>query len=197
VLAALLTRPDQELHLREVVRRVNLAPATVQREVMALTCAGILARRQVGRQVFYRAHPHCSVIPELRGLMLKTVGLADVLREALEPLGERVQHAAVFGSIAAGSALAESDLDLLVIGDATLTELASRLRDARESIGREVNIVSMSREALEAALQEGDAFLTNVLTGSHIALKGEWDELRGLAGSAASAAPSGVRAGDS
>jgi predicted nucleotidyltransferase len=120
-----------------------------------------------------------------------------VLREALEPLGERVQHAAVFGSIAAGSALAESDLDLLVIGDATLTELASRLRDARESIGREVNIVSMSREALEAALQEGDAFLTNVLTGSHIALKGEWDELRGLAGSAASAALSGVRAGDS
>ncbi|MCE5241001.1 nucleotidyltransferase domain-containing protein [bacterium] len=196
VLSALLTQPTRELHLREIARRAGLAPATVQREVVALTRAGILARRTAGRQVFYRANPQCPIVPELQGLMLKTVGLASVLAEALAPLGERVQYAAVFGSTAAGTALADSDVDLLVVGDVTLIELVSHLREARERLGREINIVSMSRTSLAAAVRDGEAFITNVLNGPHIALKGEWDELGRLAGSAATAAVPSVSGGD-
>lgn len=196
VLCALLTQPTRELHLREIARRAGLAPATVQREVVALTGAGILERRTAGRQVFYRANPQCPIVPELQGLMLKTVGLASVLAEALDPLGERVQYTAVFGSTAAGTALADSDVDLLVVGDVTLTELVSHLREARERLGREINIVSLSRTALAAAVRDGEAFITNVLNGPHIALKGEWDELGRLAGSAATAAVPSVSGGD-
>jgi len=196
VLAILLPRPDSTLHLREIVRQAGLAPATVQREVTRLARAGVLVREQVGHQVHYRANPDCSILPELRRLVLKTVGLAATVAEALAPLGDRVQHAALFGSVAAGTELPESDVDLLVIGDATLTELAACLREARATIGREINIVSMSRGVLKAALQEGDAFLTNVLSGPHIVLKGDWDELTGPAGAAATPALPGVGAGD-
>jgi predicted nucleotidyltransferase len=196
VLGVLLSRPDVALHLREIARQAGLAPATVQREVMTLAHAGVLVRQQVGRQVVYAPSPDCNVIPELRRLVFKTVGLAGVVAEALRPLGERVQHAALFGSTAAGTALPDSDVDLLVVGEASLTELADRLREARAVIGREVNIVSMSREALEAALQGGDAFLRNVLSGPHVALKGDWDELAGLAGATAAAALPRVGTGD-
>lgn len=196
VLGVLFSRPDVALHLREIARQSGLAPATVQREVTSLAHAGVLVRRRVGRQVVYAPNPDCNVIPELRRLVFKTVGLAGVLAEALQPLGDRVQHAALFGSIAAGTALPDSDVDLLVVGEASLTELADCLREARAEIGREVNVVSMGRKALEAALQGGDAFLRNVLSGPHVALKGDWDELAGLAGTTAAAALPRVGTGD-
>lgn len=196
VLAALLTRPDEELHLRDLVRRVEAAPATVQREVLSLTGAGILERRKVGRQVFYRANRRSPVFPELQSLMLKTVGLAELLRGALEPLGERVECALVFGSVADGTATADSDLDLLVVGEATLTELAPHLRTARATIGRETNAVTMTRAAFAEGLRQGDGFLTTVTNQPFIIVKGDPYELGESGGAGASAAAADHAAGD-
>jgi predicted nucleotidyltransferase len=188
VLAALLIRPDEELHLRDLVRRVQAAPATVQREVLSLTGAGILERRKVGRQVYYRANRRSPVFAELQSLMLKTVGLADLLRGALEPLGEKVECALVFGSVADGTATADSDLDLLVVGEATLGEVAPHLRAARATLGRETNVVTMSRAAFREGLQQGDGFLTTLMSRPIITVKGDPHELGGPRGAAASAA---------
>jgi predicted nucleotidyltransferase len=178
VLGVLFTDPNRELHLREIVRRVNLAPATVQREVVALAKAGILERRAEGRQVYYRANRACTIFAELRGMMLKTVGMADVLREALAPLGEKVKYAAVFGSIAEGTDMPESDVDLLVVGEVRLRDLAPLLRPAREALGREINVVRMSVRDFRAGAAQGDHFLSTVLARSMIAVKGDVDELR-------------------
>lgn len=196
VLAALLTRPDEELHLRDIVRRVEAAPATVQREVLSLTGAGILERRKVGRQVYYRANPRSPVFAELQSLMLKTVGLADLLRGALEPLGERVECALVFGSVADGTATADSDLDLLVVGEATLGEVAPQLRAARATIGREMNVVTMSRADFLGGLQQGDGFLTTLLSRPIITVKGDPHDLGGSGGAGALAATEDLGSGD-
>jgi len=195
-LAALLAHTDEELHLREIARRTRMAPATVQREVLSLTRAGILRRREVGRQVFYRPDPDCPIIPELRSLIAKTVGIADVVREALEPLGDLVECAEIFGSVAAGAADNDSDLDLLVIGDATLAELIVHLRGAQSAIRREINIVNMDARAFADAVGSRDQFLTNVLNAPRIAVKGNLNELAGSGRSEPSAAASPVGAGD-
>lgn len=196
VLTALLTRPDEELHLRDLVRRVEAAPASVQREVLALLGAGILERRKVGRQVYYRANRRSPVFPELQSLMLKTVGLADLLRKALEPLGERVEGAFVFGSVADGTATADSDLDLLVVGEATLGELAPHLRTARPTFGRETNVVTMTRAAFVAGVQQGDGFLTTLLSRPIIIVKGDPHELSAADGPGAAAAAGDLGPGD-
>jgi predicted nucleotidyltransferase len=185
-----LARPDEELHLRDIARHVELAPATVQREVLLLTGAGILERRQVGRQVYYRANRQSPIFSELQSLMLKTVGLADLLRGALEPLGERVECALVFGSVADGTATSDSDLDLLVVGEVTLGEVASHLRIAKVTIGRETNVVTMSRAAFVDGLQQRDSFLTTLLSRPIITVKGDPHELGG-AGSAGPSATTG------
>ena len=155
ILGLLLGQPDETWHLREIARRTGLAPATVQREIASLARAGILTRQRQGNQVYYQ------VFPELHSLALKTAGLADVLRQVLQPLGDRLGLAAVFGSLAAGTAHGDSDVDLLLIGDLTLRELSAPLAEAERTLGREINPVVMTREELQAMLTNltGDKWL--------------------------------------
>ena len=116
VLALLLMQPDQKVHLRELARQTQAAPGTLKKELDALCAVGLLRSERVGNQVHFQANPAHPVFAELQALVRKTTGLADVLRQALQPLGEQVALALVFGSMASGSAHAGSDVDLLVVG---------------------------------------------------------------------------------
>lgn len=78
ILAALLLRPDEPRHVRELVRSTGVSPGSLHRELTSLVEYGVLQRQQVGRQVFYRIDPSCPVLPELTGLMRKTAGLRTV-----------------------------------------------------------------------------------------------------------------------
>lgn len=188
ILGLLLTDPDGRRHLREIVRQVGLAPATVQREVTALTEAGVLLREREWHQVYYRANRHCPIFPELQGIAVKTFGLADVLRDALAPLRERVELALIFGSAAAGTLQAGSDVDLLVVGEAGLFELTPTLREAEARLGREINAVTVRPAEFADRVQAGEHFLTTVLASPVIFLIGDEHELGRLGRSGASAA---------
>lgn len=181
VLGLLLADPEQEWHLREIVRRTELAPATVQREVLSLAEAGILARRREGRQVYYRADPACPIFPDLQAIVLKTVGLADVLRNALEPLRQRIAAAFVFGSVAEGTSAGGSDVDLMVITRASLADVVEALRPAQERLGREINPVRVTPKEFKNRLAEGDHFLRTVLDRPKLFLIGDQDAVEGLA----------------
>jgi predicted nucleotidyltransferase len=181
VLGLLLGGRDRELHLREIARQVHLAPATVQREVARLTEAGILERRREGRQVYYRANQSCPIFPELRGLILKTVGLAGVLRRALESLHDRVELAFLFGSVARGDSTNQSDVDLMVIGRVTLRQLAPGLRAAQATLGREVNPTVMSVDEVADRAARADHFIASVLAQPRVFLIGGEDDLSRLA----------------
>ena len=187
VLGLLLANPDCEWHLREIVRRTGLAPASVHREVLSLSQAGILARRESGRQVYYRADTTCPIFPELQGVVLKTVGLADVLREALRPLREQIALAFVFGSLAEGAAHSGSDVDLIVVTGLPLLDVVAALRPAQDRLAREINPVRATPEELISGLQRGDHFLRMVMDGPKIFVIGDEDALGGLAEKRASA----------
>jgi len=181
VLALLFGDPEQELHLREIARRAGLAPATVQCEVASLTQAGILERRRSGGQVYYRASRSSPLFPELRGLVLKTVGLADVLREALEPLRQQIGVAFIFGSAARGDPMNHSDVDLMVIGEVTLRELTPPLEDAEASLSRPVNAMTLRPSEFADRLREEQPFLLNLLRDPKVYLVGDEDELTRMA----------------
>jgi len=181
ILGLLLARPDQEWHLRDIARETDLAPATVQREVTSLHQVGILTRRRDGNQVKYGADRSCPIFPELRGIALKTVGLADVLREALQPLGDRIEVAFVFGSLARGEATSGSDVDLMVVGDIGLRDLMGVLQDAERTLSREINPVTMSAKEFAERIAEAEHFVTSVLREPRIYLIGDGDELERLA----------------
>src|ERR1700676_1574248 len=132
ILAATLVRPDKAWYVSELARRMGVPSSSLQRELHALAKAGILKTSRQGRMVYYQANAESPLYPDLRGLLLKTAGLVDVLADVVKPLSAKLAIAFVYGSVASGSERNESDIDLMVIGSISPSELALPLRRARE-----------------------------------------------------------------
>jgi predicted nucleotidyltransferase len=181
ILGLLLAHPDQEWHLREIARRARRSPATIHAELRSLTVAGILARRVESRRAYYRANLSCPIFAELHQIILKTVGLTDVLREALARLAG-IEVAFVYGSIARGEATSESDVDLMIVGDVTLREVSGVLHDAPAALGREINPAVYPTAEFQKKVAARHHFLTRVLEEPKLFLIGDQDELGRLAG---------------
>lgn len=175
VLALLLMQPDQKVHMRELARQTHAAPGTLKKELDALCHVGLLTSERVGNQVQFQANQAHPVFAELQALIRKTTGLADVLRQALQPLGEQVALAFVFGSMASGSAHAGSDVDLLVVGSASFAQVVEATYAAQTQLGREINPKVMTPAEWERQRTEGHPFVQELLAKPRILLTGTLD----------------------
>ena len=176
VLGLLLMHPGESFHVREIARITDRPANTLYRELAALAKAGLLVRREVGNQVHYSANPNSPIYEELRGILKKTTGVADVLREALTPLVPRITAAFVHGSVASGNESSSSDIDVLVVGNVKFQELVSALAPAAEALRREVNPKIYRPADFRARLSEREPFLKRVMAGPKIFLLGNADE---------------------
>lgn len=181
VLAWLLGHPDEAFYLRQIVRQTGAAQGAVQRELEALTRGGLLRRSVQGRQVYFQANRESPIFAELQALILKTAGVVDVLRDALDSLRDRIRVAFLFGSAARGGVRRGSDIDLLVVGDASFEEVAAALAQAQSSIGRDVNPTVYPVREFRKKVHERHHFLTRVLEEPKVFVMGGADELSGLA----------------
>jgi uncharacterized protein len=177
VLGLLCTRPDESFHLRQIARLAGVGIGPVQRELAKLAAAGLAAREQKGRQVFYSINRNSPVYPELTGLVVKTSGVADILRESLAPLRPRIQAAFLFGSFARGEQSAASDVDVMIVGDVSFAELAGALTGAQRRLGREINPTIYPLAEFQRKLKAGHHFLSQVTAGPKTFLIGGDDEL--------------------
>lgn len=175
VLALLLMQPDQKMHLRELARQIQAAPGTLKKELDALCHVGLLTSERVGNQVHFQANQGHPVFAELQALVRKTTGLADVLRRALQPLGEQVALALVFGSMASGSAHAGSDVDLLVVGSASFAQVVEATYAAQAPLGRDINPKVMTPAEWATKRAEGHPFVQELLAKPRILLTGTLD----------------------
>jgi len=148
----------------------------VQRELAKLVASGLLTMQPVGNQKRYQANPAAPIHDELVGIVQKTVGLAEPLRESLQPLASKITAAFVFGSVAKRSDTARSDIDLMVVGDVGFAEMVNVVYLLHERFGREVNpIVMTTREFRKRAKDSG--FIARVLDQPKIWLFGGEDDL--------------------
>jgi uncharacterized protein len=178
ILALLYGQPDQSFYYRQITRKLKgLSAGTVQRELDTLSQLGLIVRSPVGKQVFYQANGSHPVFQELRGLVAKTVGAFQRLHLALEPLVDRMSLAFIYGSVARGEERAESDIDLLIVGNIALEELLALLPDVEQSLGRSVNPTIYSLAEFRSKLATGNHFLNAVVQGEKVFLVGDEDEL--------------------
>jgi len=183
ILALLYGHPDQSFYYRQITRQLDgVSAGTLQRELDTLSQLGLIERSTVGKQVFYRANRNHPVFPELRALVAKTVGAIQVLRSALAPLAGRISLAFIYGSMARQEEKAESDIDLLIVGHATLEDVLTRLGDVEPSLGRAVNPTVYSAAEFKKKLAGGNHFLNSVVRGEKVFLFGDEDELRKVGG---------------
>lgn len=180
VLALLYSHSDESFYLRQIVRTAGVGLGGVQRELKKLSEAGIIRRKERGRQVYYQANPECPVYAELKNLVIKTVGVGDVLKAALVPLADRVRVAFLFGSLVRGGERSTSDVDVMVVGDVTFAEVVSALGRVQETIQREVNPIVYPPEEFRSKFAADHHFLKKAMEGSKLFLIGDDDELAKL-----------------
>jgi predicted nucleotidyltransferase len=175
----LFQRAGAELYLRELQRRSGVSLRPVQQELSKLTKIGLVRQRNDGNRIYYGANTEHPMFPEIRGLVEKTAGVPALLETALAD--PDVELAFIFGSVGAGKARPDSDLDLLVVGDIGLRRLVKRLGGMSERVGRVINPHTMTKEEFWRKAQKKDHFLSNVLASQKVFLIGTEDELKRLA----------------
>jgi predicted nucleotidyltransferase len=171
---------DEALHMREIERRSGLSIGTIQQETKKLLHLNLILKRKDGNRIYYQANKEHPLYAEIRGLVLKTVGLADFFRNALK-VNPNIQFAFVFGSLARNEENDKSDVDLMIIGEITMRQLAALLSGVSDHIGREINPhILMVREFLKRKSTK-DHFLTQVLDSPKIFVIGNENDLAALA----------------
>ena len=180
VLCLLLLHPERALHVREIARLTGTTPGTLNKELTRLHSAGLLSRERVGNQVRYAANRASPIHAELAGILRKTIGLADVLADALAPMAPTISAAFVFGSMARASETSGSDVDVMLIGPLTFGDAVRQLYPAQTMLGREINPKVFGAEEWRARLKAKDPFISEVLAQPKIFLIGNDDELEKL-----------------
>ena len=166
----------ERLHLRELERRSGLAVATVQQELRRLSRLGLVEAQPDGNRTYYVAREDHPLYPEIRGLVLKTSGLVDLLRNPLEK-EKNIGIAFVFGSFAHSRERAHSDVDLVVIGGVGLRQLMKLLSGVSEKIGRGINPHVFTQAEFRRRKRTGDHFVKSVLAEPRIFIIGGEHEL--------------------
>jgi predicted nucleotidyltransferase len=178
-LALFLLNPETSFYQRQISSLTGLPIYAVQREVERLRTLGLLVSSARGNQVHFQVNRGFFLFPELKGIFLKTTGLAALVGAALQQT-EAIALAFVYGSYAANQETVTSDIDLLVVGSLPSRALHATLQEAENLAHREINYVLFSPEEFRTKVQAGDGFLQNVFASPRLFLIGDEDALRTL-----------------
>lgn len=163
ILGLLYGHPDRTFYTREIVKEVNAGTGAVYRELRRMEDAGLVSVTKVGNQRHYQANRASPIFDELRGIVAKTMGFAEPIQEVLAPYSDKIRNAFVYGSVAAGTDKADSDIDLMVIGnDLTYSDLYSALHKTEAALRRPINPTFYSEADWYRRLHEKNAFVTKV-----------------------------------
>lgn len=182
ILATLLLSPERRWYLSDLAQRLGVPPSSLQRELAALTEAGILHREADGNRVYFQANADFPLRPELQSVFAKTIGLADKVKEALMPFESEIDVAFIFGSVARGERAAGSDVDILIVGRVSLADLALPLRELERTLQIPVNTTHFTPAEFREKVRKNNHFLQTILPGQKIFVKGSEHELADIVG---------------
>jgi predicted nucleotidyltransferase len=179
LLGLFFTQPDNSFHTNEIIRLTGSGTGVVQRELEKLTSAGLITMEVVGRQKQYQANRESPLFEELRLIVLKTFGLADVIRSALIPVLDEIQIAFIYGSVAKQEDTSSSDIDLMLISDSlSYAEIFSLLESCQVQLKRDINPTFYSAKEWSEKRNKKNNFITQVLKQPKIFLIGTEDDLK-------------------
>ena len=178
ILALIFGHPDRTFYTREIMRTVASGTGAVERELSKLERSGLVSTERIGNQKHYRANRASPIFDELRGLIVKTLGVSEPLRAALQPYADQIRAAFVFGSVAKGKDTAASDIDVMVIGDdLTYSDLYTAFQNAELILKRPVRPIFLSPEEWQTKLKQKNSFITNVTTNPKMFIIGSANDL--------------------
>jgi len=178
VLGLLFGQPERRFQSAELIRLADSGTGAVHRQLGRLAEAGWITVLRTGNQKHYQANRTCPVFAELHGLIVKTVGVVEPLRQALMAKAEDVRAAFVYGSVAKRTDTAGSDIDLMVISDRLgYQDLFEALQSAEAVLARPVNPNVMSLAEWRAKRAEKDSFAARIAAQPRLFVVGSDDDL--------------------
>jgi DNA-binding MarR family transcriptional regulator len=182
VLGLLFGQPDRSFYANEIIELAASGSGSVQRELARLEQADLVTVRRIGNQKHYQANRSTPIFAELRGIVVKTFGVVDILYAALAPLLSSIELAFIYGSVAKGTESGSSDIDLMVIGsDVSNGALLETLAPASAQLGRSINPTLYTAGELRQRVADGKAFVLRVLEQPKIFVKGSDHDLTRVA----------------
>jgi predicted nucleotidyltransferase len=178
VLALIFGHPDRSFYTSEIVRSVHSGTGAVERELSRLRRSGLVSVESIGNQKHYRANSQSPIFHELRSLVLKTVALIEPLRKGLEPHVDNIKVAFIFGSVATGTDTANSDIDVIVIGDGLVySDLYTAFQNAEDVLRRKIKPIILSQEEWRRKASKRDTFINKVSGQSKLFIVGSETDL--------------------
>lgn len=171
-LRSLYERPDHTFGARELAAAADIDPGNASRWLRRWADVGLLTRTQEGRLARYRASADLGLQP-LGMLLRQDSELVRSLRLKVDELADHIQAAAIFGSTAQGIAHADSDIDLLVLTDASRLEAQTWFKPVGRQLQRPVNVMAYTPQAWRQALADADPLVLDILAHPMMPLKGE------------------------
>ena len=175
LLALFLMNPEREMYIREIVRTTGANINSIRRELANLEEIGLLTSTRKGNLKYYATNKKMPIYDELTSIILKTEGIAKVLKNNLAVIGN-LKIAFIYGSFARGDTTTDSDIDLFIIGDVDEDKLIVTVREIEEKLSREINYVLYTPEEFEERLRNNDPFVSNVMKETKIIFIGDLHE---------------------
>ena len=176
LLALFYTNPGQKYYLRELSRLLDCSVGSLRRELLKFQEDGLFLTERRGNLVFYSLNTGHPLYGEMKGIVAKTVGVVGSLKQALKSV-PCVQVAFIYGSFASNRENPTSDIDVFIIGDASLIELSKVLRGVQKRLMREINPTIYARDEFLKRKAEGGGFIEEVLAKPKIMLIGMEDDV--------------------
>lgn len=178
LLGLLFGQPQRSFYLKELIGVLGMGRGTVQRELSHLVESGLVTVTSVGNQRHFQANPASPIFHELHAIVIKTFGVADVIRNGLLGVAYRIKVAFIYGSVAKGTDTAGSDIDVMVISDSvSYGEVLERLSSVDQKLGRPVNPVVFATKEFVSRMASDNAFVTRVMEQPKIMLIGTEDDI--------------------
>lgn len=165
VLGTTLLHPDESFTLQELLRRADSGRGSAQKQIDRLVDAGVLIDEpRRGRQRSIRANTEFFLYPELRSIALKTFGLIEPVRDALQAYADHIQEAFIFGSVVKGTDTEKSDIDVMIIGTVPQLELFEVASQLQQKLGRTVQF-NVYEPTEWRELVENDPVVSQIVNG--------------------------------
>lgn len=177
LLSKLMMNPDKQFYIRELSKELNIPYGMLYREVKNLISLGLIVEEKKGKVTLLSANKNLPYFSELRGIIVKTAGLGDQMRNALSKL-KGIRYALVYGSFASGEETESSDIDLLLVGKVNEEEVLKMISKVEKEVGREINYILWSDEEFSNKIKKRHHLLADIMRKKVIMLVGDEDEFR-------------------
>lgn len=153
----------KEFYVNELARLLKVDPKNLDKKLKELEREGLFKSEFKGMQKYYSLNQSFPLLEAYEQIINKTIGLEYQLKNALTGVNGP-EEAYVFGSYASDKLGVLSDIDLLIIGSHKALDAEKVISPLRESLGRDVNIIDMTRKEFEKRKQKKDPLIKDVFS---------------------------------